>query len=56
MDGPMKIWQASTTTQEVNALTNDATNYGSISLNAVGNKMIATNLSNTFHLYVTHKV
>ena len=52
MDGPLRIWQASIAKQEVKVLTNDATNYWTISLDAVADKMIATLVSNTFHLYL----
>jgi len=52
IDGPLRIWEASLLNQEVKVLTNDATNYWSISLDSAADKMIATNTSNTFHLYL----
>jgi len=52
MDGPLRIWEASIATQEVKVLTNDAINYWTISLDAAADKMIATLVSDTFHLFL----
>lgn len=52
LDGPLRIWEASLATQEVRVLTNDAANYWTISLDRAADKMVATLLSNTFHLYL----
>lgn len=52
LDGPLQIWEASLAKQEVKALTNDAANYWTISLDRAADKMVATLLSNTFHLYL----
>ena len=45
-------FQASITSQKVKVLTNDAVNYWTISLDAAADKMIATLISNTFHLFL----
>jgi Tol biopolymer transport system component len=52
LDGRLRIWQVVTTTGEARALTKDATDYDSISLDKVADKMIATQVSNTFHLFL----
>ena len=52
LDGRLKIWQVTTATGEVKALTSDATNYGSISLNKAADKMVATYITNSFRLYL----
>src|SRR5262249_17470090 len=52
LDGPRRIWHVSRTSGEIKALTNDATNYEEISLDKTGAKLIASNVSNTFHLYI----
>ena len=52
LDGPRRIWQVSRISGEVKALTSDATNYEDISLDKTGAKLVATNVSNTFHLYI----
>jgi Tol biopolymer transport system component/DNA-binding winged helix-turn-helix (wHTH) protein len=51
-DGRLRIWHVSTATGEARVLTKDATDYISLSLDEVADKMIATHLGNTFHLYV----
>jgi len=51
-DGRLRIWHVSAATGEARALTNDATDYISLSLDQAADKMIATHLSNTFHLYL----
>lgn len=50
-DGRLRIWHVSTTTGELRALTKDATDYISLSLDKAADKMIATHVSNTFQLY-----
>ena len=50
LDGRLRIWQVSTRTGETRALTKDATDYESISLDNTADKMIATQVSNSFHL------
>ena len=52
LDGRLRIWHVSTATGEARALTKDATDYISLSLDKTADKMIATYLSNTFHLYL----
>lgn len=52
LDGSLRIWQISTETGEARALTKDAANYESISLDKTADKMVATQVSNTFHLYL----
>src|SRR6266480_2549155 len=52
LDGRLKIWQVTTASGEVKALTNDATNYGSISLDKAADKMVATYITNSFRLYL----
>jgi Tol biopolymer transport system component/DNA-binding winged helix-turn-helix (wHTH) protein len=52
LDGRLRIWHVSTATGEARALTKDATDYVSLSLDKAADKMIATHLSNTFHLYL----
>jgi serine/threonine protein kinase len=52
LDAGARIWQVSTTSGAATALTNDATNYHSISLDKAGGKMIATQFSNSFRLYL----
>ena len=51
-DGRLRIWHVSTATGEARALTKDATDYISLSLDKAADKMIATQVSNTFHLYL----
>jgi Tol biopolymer transport system component/DNA-binding winged helix-turn-helix (wHTH) protein len=51
-DGRLRIWQVSATTGEATALTKDATDYSSLSLDKVAAKMIATTVTDTFHLYI----
>ena len=53
LDGKLRIWQVSAATGEVNALTKDAFNYIGISLDKGADKMIATHVSDTFHLYLS---
>jgi Tol biopolymer transport system component/DNA-binding winged helix-turn-helix (wHTH) protein len=55
LDGPQRIWQVSLETGEVKAVSNDASNYQSISLDKSADRMIATYASNTFHLYIAPK-
>ena len=50
-DGRLRIWHISAT-GEAQPVTNDATDYSSLSLNRRGNKMVATHTSNTFRLYL----
>ena len=52
LDGRLRIWQVSTGTGETWALTRDATDYDSISLDKTADKMIATLVSNSFRLYL----
>jgi Tol biopolymer transport system component/DNA-binding winged helix-turn-helix (wHTH) protein len=52
LDGRLRIWQVSVGTGEARVLTNDASNYASISLDRAADKMIATYVSNSFHLYL----
>ncbi len=52
LDGRLRIWNVSTATGDARALTKDATDYISLSLDKAADKMIATHLSNTFHLYL----
>jgi Tol biopolymer transport system component/DNA-binding winged helix-turn-helix (wHTH) protein len=51
-DGRLRIWHVATATGEARALTKDATDYISLSLDKAADKMIATHTSNTFHLYL----
>ena len=51
-DGRLRIWHVSTATGEARALTKDATDYIGLSLDKAADKMIATHVSNTFHLYL----
>jgi Tol biopolymer transport system component/DNA-binding winged helix-turn-helix (wHTH) protein len=52
IDGPLRIWEASIAKEEVKVLTNDAANYLTISMDAAADKMIATLVSDSFHLYL----
>lgn len=49
-DGRIRIWHVSTVTGEARALTKDAADYVSISLDRTASRMIATQASNSFHL------
>jgi len=51
-DGRLKIYQVSATTGEVRAITRDAFDYIDFSIDRAADKMIATQSSNTFHLYL----
>ena len=51
-DGRLRIWQVSTASGSARALTKDATDYLSRSLDRAADKIIATHVSNTFHLYL----
>jgi Tol biopolymer transport system component/DNA-binding winged helix-turn-helix (wHTH) protein len=51
-DGRLRIWHVSAETGETQPLTNDATDYISLSLDRLANKMVATHTSDTFRLYV----
>jgi Tol biopolymer transport system component/DNA-binding winged helix-turn-helix (wHTH) protein len=51
-DGRLRIWHVLTATGEARALTKDATDYISLSLDKAADKMIATHVGNTFHLYL----
>ena len=51
-DGRLRIWHVSAETGETQTLTNDATDYTSLSLDRLANKMVATHTSNTFRLYL----
>jgi Tol biopolymer transport system component/DNA-binding winged helix-turn-helix (wHTH) protein len=52
LDGRLRIWHVSTATGEARALTKDAIDYITLSLNKAADKMVATHLGNTFHLYL----
>jgi Tol biopolymer transport system component/DNA-binding winged helix-turn-helix (wHTH) protein len=52
LDGRLRIWQVATTTGEARALTNDAADYLTISLDQAADKMIATRIGNSFRLHV----
>jgi len=52
LDETFRIWHVSSATGEVRALTKDATDYNNLSLDLAGDKLIATYISNTFHLYL----
>jgi Tol biopolymer transport system component/DNA-binding winged helix-turn-helix (wHTH) protein len=52
LDGRLRIWRVSTATGESEALTKDATDYITLSLDKAADKMIATELGNTYHLYL----
>jgi len=54
LDETFRIWHVSSATGEVRALTKDATDYNSLSLNLAGDKLIATYVNNTFHLYLVN--
>jgi Tol biopolymer transport system component/DNA-binding winged helix-turn-helix (wHTH) protein len=51
LDGLFRIWHVSAATGEARALTKDATDYNSLSMNQSADKLIATHIRNTFHLY-----
>ena len=51
-DGRFRIWYVSAATGEARVITKDATDYVSLSLDKAANKLIATHLGNTFHLYL----
>lgn len=51
LDGKSKIWQVSMATGEAQPLTKDAASYLQISLSSDASRMIATQMSNGFHLY-----
>ncbi len=51
-DGRMRIWHVSSATGEAQPLTNDATDYISLSLDKRAEKLLAKSVSNTFHLYL----
>jgi Tol biopolymer transport system component/DNA-binding winged helix-turn-helix (wHTH) protein len=51
-DGRLRIWHVSAETGETQPLTNDATDYISLSLDRLANKLVATHTSNTFRLYL----
>lgn len=53
LDGKLKIWQVSAETGETQPLTNDAANYSDISLNKAGDKLVATQVSSDFRMYVS---
>jgi Tol biopolymer transport system component len=53
LDGKSKVWQVSTATGEAQPLTKDAANFVQISLNKDASRMIATQLGNDFHLYLS---
>ena len=52
LHGKLRIWQVSSATGEANALTKDATNYIGLSLDKTARKMIATQVSDSFRLYL----
>jgi Tol biopolymer transport system component/DNA-binding winged helix-turn-helix (wHTH) protein len=52
LEGRLRIWQVLTATGEARVLTKDAANYVSISLDKTADKMIATQISNSFRLYL----
>ena len=51
-DGRLKIYYVSSVTGETRPITRDATDYINLSLDRAADKMIATELINTFHLYL----
>ena len=51
LDGLFRIWHVSAATGEARALTKDATDYNSLSMNQAADKLIATHIRNTFRLY-----
>jgi Tol biopolymer transport system component len=51
-DGRLRIWHVSALTGEAQPLTNDATDYISLSLDRLADKMVATHTTNTFRLYI----
>ena len=51
-DGRLRIWHVSRATGEAQPLTNDATDYISLSLDKRADKLVATHTANTFHLYL----
>lgn len=50
-NGRLRIWHVSTLTGETRALTKDAVDYITFSLNRAADKLLATYTSNTFHLF-----
>jgi Tol biopolymer transport system component len=50
--GRIRIWQVAIGDGDARALTRDATDYVSISMDRAAARMIATYTTNTFHLYV----
>ncbi len=52
LNGRIRIWEVTTATGKAEALTRDATDYMTISLDLAADKMVATNASNTFRLYL----
>ena len=52
LNGRFRIWRVLVGTEEVEALTNDAIDYLTISLDKAADKMIATHLSDSFRLYL----
>jgi Tol biopolymer transport system component/DNA-binding winged helix-turn-helix (wHTH) protein len=53
LDATFRIWHVLTATGEASALTNDATDYYGLSLDQAADKLIATHVNNTFHLYLS---
>jgi hypothetical protein len=49
LDGKSRIFEL-TSTGEIKALTNDASDYNDVSMNRVGDRMVATQVTNTFRL------
>jgi Tol biopolymer transport system component/DNA-binding winged helix-turn-helix (wHTH) protein len=52
LNGRFRIWRVSVGAEEVKPLTDDAIDYLTISIDTAANKMIATRLSDSFHLYL----
>ena len=50
-DGRLRVWLVSTVTGTPRVVTDDAANYNMINLNRAADKMIATQVSNSFHVY-----
>ena len=51
-DGRLKIWFVSSSGSDIRPMTRDATDYINLSIDRAADKLIATQLTNTFHLYL----
>lgn len=51
LDGKSRIWEVSAT-GEARALTNDAADYNDVSLSKAGDKLVSTQISNSFRLQI----